>query len=133
MPPAARVTTFRIGSPRRRGEGLRIAATRLPPRGVPRSRWRSESRFDVWLPALAPSLALLRRRFDPDDAASRRRFFAAYERELARPQSRQLVATLAAIAQRTPIALGCFCEDESRCHRSVLVRAVRRAAREGRA
>jgi len=127
-----KLRTFRIGAPRRPGEGLRIGATRRPPRGVARADWCRRGYFDVWLPAVAPSLALLRRyqRRMPDDARARRRFFAAYARELAAPGPRHVVELLAAVAARTPIAVGCFCEDESRCHRSALRRAIARAGRD---
>jgi len=126
----ARISTFRIGSPRRMGEGLRIGVTRRPPRGVPRARWAKDDYFDVWMPALAPSRELLARvkRTDFDDPRARRRFFSAYERELARSESRQTIDVLAALAARTPISVGCFCEDEARCHRHVLVRVLREAA-----
>src|SRR6185503_3307224 len=126
--------TFRIGAPRKRGEGLRIGTTRRPPRGVPRSRWSREGYFDVWFPLVAPSAALLRRvnRIDWDDGAARRKFFAAYQRELERPPARYGVALLAALAQQTPIAIGCYCADESRCHRSVLKQVIERAGEKKR-
>lgn len=128
--PKLRITTFRIGDPPRRGEGLRIGTTRRPPRGVPRSRWTRDGYFDVWLPIVAPSLELLRRarERDFDDAAVRRAFFRAYRRELESPQVRQAVELLARVAARTPIAVGCFCEDPRRCHRTVLVNAIKEAA-----
>ena len=67
-----RLSTFRIGDKPKRGEGLRIGATRRPPRGVARERWSREGYFDVWLPALVPSLELLRqlKKRDPDDPAT---------------------------------------------------------------
>ena len=122
---------FRIGAPRKRGEGLRIGTTRRPPRGVPRSRWSRDGYFDVWFPIVAPSAALLRRieRTNFEDAPARRRFFAAYERELQKPPARYGVALLAALAKRTPIAIGCYCADETRCHRSVLKKVVDRQAK----
>jgi uncharacterized protein YeaO (DUF488 family) len=123
--------TFQIGSSRKRGEGLRIGTTRRPPRGVPRARWRRDGYFDVWLPTLAPSLELLRRtprdRFD--EPAVRKRFFAAYEREMQQSGARQTIALLAAIARVMPISVGCFCGDESWCHRSHLRELIKRVAR----
>jgi len=123
--------TFRIGAAPRRGEGLRIGTTRRPPRGVPQRRWRSDGYFDLWFPIVAPSHALLRwvKAKDFADAAVRRRFFDAYRRELRRPPARHGVALLAAIARRSPIAIGCYCADERQCHRSVLVDEIARAAR----
>jgi uncharacterized protein YeaO (DUF488 family) len=126
-----RLTTFRIGDPPRPGEGLRIGAARRPPRGVARDRWQADGYFDVWFPVVAPSAALLARLrddWDLDKPADRTRFFRAYERELAGPDARHVIDLLAALARRTPIAVGCYCEDESRCHRSVLARVIRERA-----
>lgn len=130
-----RATTFRIGDPPRRGEGLRVGVTRRPPRGVARARWQADGYFDVWFPAIAPSQELLTR-FKPStlgDPAVFRRFAAAYGRELEKPEARQTVELLAALAARTPIAIGCFCDDESQCHRSVLKAAIEGAVRGGQA
>jgi uncharacterized protein YeaO (DUF488 family) len=123
--------TFQIGAPRKRGEGLRIGTTRRPPRGVPRRRWQRDGYFDVWLPSVAPSATLLRRLRGRglDDASVRKWFLDAYERELARTESRQTIHLLAALARVTPIAIGCFCQDEHRCHRSRLKQVIERAAR----
>ena len=131
MKPRLQLRTFQIGAPPKRGEGLRIGTTRRPPRGVPRARWKRDGYFDVWFPAVAPSAALLGRtpREDFDNPAVRRRFFEAYQRELRRPPANQAIAVLAALAQRTPIAIGCFCADESWCHRSVLRAEIARAAK----
>jgi uncharacterized protein YeaO (DUF488 family) len=127
-----RLSTFRIGGPSKRGNGLRIGATRRPPRGIARERWQRDGFFDVWLPVVAPSPELLRRAKAGDltDPAVRRRFFAAYEREMARTEPRQVIELLARLAERTPIAVGCFCADESRCHRSRLRVLIERAARQ---
>lgn len=120
--------TFQIGAPRRLSEGLRIGATRHPPRGVPRTRWTRDGYFDVWFPVVAPSAALLRRsnRSRFDEPAVWRAFAKAYERELARPAARYAVDLLAALARRTPIAIGCYCADERRCHRSILKNVIER-------
>jgi uncharacterized protein YeaO (DUF488 family) len=122
--------TFRIGTLRQRGEGLRISVTRRPLRGIPLSRLRTEGCFDSWLPSLSPSLALLARtpteRFDEPPVL--KRFFAAYEREMKQNEPRHTIAFLATLAQQTPISIGCFCEDESRCHRSRLRLLIERAA-----
>jgi uncharacterized protein YeaO (DUF488 family) len=121
--PKLRLRTFRIGAEPRPGEGLRIGATRRPPRGVARARWAAEGYFDVWMPSLAPSEALLRRvrPHEIDDARRFRAFLDAYERELlGSAERRQTVELVAAVARRTPVAIGCYCEDESRCHRARL-------------
>src|SRR6478609_2238865 len=105
----ARVRTFRIGDQPRRGEGLRIGATRLPPRGVPKQRWRSRGYFDVWFPIVAPSQKLLRSIHGTgiDDLKVRTRFFDAYRRELTRPPASHGLNLLAALAKTTAIAIGC--------------------------
>jgi uncharacterized protein YeaO (DUF488 family) len=128
-----KLRTFRIGEPARRGEGLRIGTTRRPPRGVAKSRWQADGYFDVWLPSVAPSPALLRRfrKLSSDPDGSLEPFFEAYEREMSRSEARQTIALLAALAQRTPIAIGCYCADETRCHRSRLKRLIEDSARAG--
>jgi uncharacterized protein YeaO (DUF488 family) len=116
--------TFRIGeSARQRGE-LRIATTRRPPRGVHKTDWGRY--FDVWLPAVAPSVDLLARahRLTLDRPADWKTFERAYTREMSRTEPRQTIALLAALAHRWPIAIGCYCDNESRCHRSILRRLI---------
>jgi uncharacterized protein YeaO (DUF488 family) len=126
---AKRLSTFQIGSPVRPGHGLRIAVTRRPPRGIPRNRWKRDGYFDVWLPTLAPSAGLIRRyrRGYHESAALRRAFLDAYERELQGTEARQAVALLAELARRIRISIGCYCSDESLCHRSRLAKVIRRA------
>lgn len=115
-----KLSTFRYLDPPKRGEGLRIGVTRHPPRGVRKERWQADGYFDVWFPVLGPSKELLRRR--PFG-------FAAYQREImGRAESRQAVLLLAALAQRTPISIGCYCEDATRCHRTYLRRLIEEAA-----
>lgn len=124
------VRTFRIGDSPKPGEGLRLGVTRRPPRGVPKARWVSEGLFDAWFPVLAPSLKLLGRvkTIDAEDPKAWKKFFDSYERELlADAEKRQTLETLAAIARCTPISIGCFCADESRCHRSRLKALLDRA------
>ena len=100
--------------------------TRRPPRGVPKSEWGSRGQFDLWFPVIAPSQTLFHRVKDEslDDPKKRAAFFGAYERELNRPEARHVIALLAAIARHMPVAIGCYCENEERCHRSVLRRVV---------
>ena len=125
-----RLSKFRIGTPVRKGEGMRVAVTRRPPRGVARDKWAAEGLFDVWFPFLAPSETLIGRyRTRLDDARARADFFAKYERELFRSaESRQAVELLAATCLRMPVSIGCFCEDEGRCHRSRLFGVIEREA-----
>lgn len=124
-----KLRTFRSGDKPKRGEGLRIGTTRRPPRGVRKNRWQRDHWFDVWFPALAPSKALLER-FKGKGPDADRRFFDAFEREIfGHAESRQAVALIAALALRTPISIGCFCEDETRCHRSRLFTMIEREAK----
>jgi len=131
MKTALKLSTFQIGSPVKRGQGLRIGTTRRPPRGVPKSRYKRDGYFDVWLPAIAPSSRLLSRlkQRDADDPEVLKKFFDSYERELsATAEGRQTIEFLAQVAARTTISIGCFCEDEARCHRSRLYKIIQRHA-----
>ena len=115
----------RLGSPRSRDEGLRIGTVRYLPRGVRKTDLAKRDYFDVWLPVLAPSRKLLQK--FKAEAGTTDRFFAAYRREMQETDARQTIELLAALARRTPIAIGCYCEDESHCHRSVLFELIRDA------
>jgi uncharacterized protein YeaO (DUF488 family) len=126
-----KLSTFRIGTPPQPGQGLRIGATRRPPRGVPKSRWAKDGYFDVWLPALAPSAKLVAeiRKKQNGPLAALQKELDRYERELvATSESRQTVEFVAQVAARTPISIGCFCEDETRCHRSRLFKIIQEHA-----
>jgi uncharacterized protein YeaO (DUF488 family) len=134
MPRAPRIATFQIGAPAKRGEGLRIGATRLPPRGVPKAQWISAGYFDVWFPLLAPSRKLLAwvKRQDLSDVRTCKAFFDRYEHELlGSVEGRAAVALVAEVARRIPVSVGCYCDDEARCHRSRLREIVARQVREG--
>lgn len=125
-----KLTTFQIGTPVKRGQGLRIGTVRYPPRGVRKSDYVRLGLFDVWLPSVAPSRALLQRfRAEGYSPAAYRRFCAAYERELlGNADGRQTVELLAVLATRIPISIGCHCEDERGCHRSHLRRLIEQFA-----
>ena len=115
------IHVVRLGSPRSRGEGVRLGTVRRPPRGVPREAHATRNFYDVWLPELAPSPALLSwATRSPWTAARWRTFAARYRRELAQPSAARLLRLLALVSSTTDLAVGCYCEDESRCHRSVL-------------
>ncbi len=125
------LSTFQIGTPATPEQGLRIGVTRHPPRGVPKERWVADGYFDVWLPTLAPESKLVTqiRALGSDKTAQREKLFDRYERELLSDASgRQTVELLAQIAMRTPISIGCFCENESLCHRSRLFRIIQEHA-----
>jgi uncharacterized protein YeaO (DUF488 family) len=127
-----KLSTFRIGDPVIPSQGLRIGATRLPPRGVPKARWKKDGYFDVWLPTVAPSRKLLSwiKKRDINDEATRSQYFERYERELLGDSAaRQTLQLLAEIAKAAPIAIGCFCAAEDRCHRSRLRDVIERTAK----
>jgi len=127
-----RLKTYRYGSPRKRGEGLRLGVARYLPRGVRKTDYASKDFFDVWYPALAPIAALIRwLRKQPDFVKAWPEYARRYRREMgSRSDSRQAVQLVAALAQRTPLAIGCYCEDEAHCHRSLLEGVIREAAGE---
>ena len=118
------IRIVRLGTPRLRGEGVRLGTVRRPPRGVPKSRYQADNWFDVWLPNLAPSAELVKSAQQLDDAAGWRRFAARYEAEMARPQNSRVLDALAALSRQTDFSMGCYCEDERRCHRSILRRIL---------
>jgi uncharacterized protein YeaO (DUF488 family) len=110
----------RLGSPRAHGEGLRIGAVRRPPRGVPKSEYASRDYYDVWLPALSPSAELVKQAQSARDERAWSAFARRFRSELSSPEAKQLLDLLAALSHQTHVSVGCYCEDESRCHRSVL-------------
>jgi uncharacterized protein YeaO (DUF488 family) len=111
----------RLGTPRGRGEGLRIGTVRRPPRGVKKADYARLDYYDVWLPDVSPSQALVSwAQAAPWTDARWSTFARRYRAEMRSPETQRLLALLAAISQQTNIAVGCYCEDESRCHRSVL-------------
>ena len=117
------IRIVRLGSPRLRDEGTRLGTVRRPPRGVRKTRYAAENYFDVWLPNLAPSpklMALGRAAGAADDAAGWRRFSARYRAEMNKPENRRVIETLAALSAQADFSVGCYCEDERRCHRSIL-------------
>jgi uncharacterized protein YeaO (DUF488 family) len=114
------VRIVRLGSPRARGEGLRIGTVRRPPRGVPKNQLSSRDFYDVWLPNHAPSEALVRAARAAGDDRAWRAFTRRYRAEVNRPEASRLWDLLAALSHTTNFSIGCYCPDESRCHRSVM-------------
>lgn len=110
----------RLGSPRARNEGLRIGTVRRPPRGVPKARFASEGWYDAWFPNLAPSDATLKLGQGAKTPKQWSAFVRRYRAEMARPENARTIALLAALSQAANFSVGCYCEDQSRCHRSVL-------------
>lgn len=125
---ALSISTARIGTPKRPGEGLRLGTVRYLPRGVKKTDYARHNLFDVWLPNLAPSRKLLQS--FKDEGLTVGTFFSRYRHEMRATEPRQLIALLARVAQQTPLSIGCYCEDETRCHRSVLIELIRAAANE---
>jgi len=114
------VHVVRLGSPRRPDEGPRLGTVRRPPRGVPRTEFASRDFYDTWLPELAPSQELVTRALgaqtDPEWSA----FVRAYRKEMSAPAARHLLDLVARLSHTTALSVGCYCADETRCHRSVL-------------
>ena len=110
----------RLGSPRVPGEGLRIGTVRRPPRGVPKERFSEDDWYDAWLPELAPSAELVKEALAAQTEAAWNRFVRKYRKEMSAPAAGRLLALLAALSRQTDLSVGCYCEDESRCHRSEL-------------
>lgn len=114
------VRVVRLGIPRVKGEGLRIGTVRRPPRGVPKEKFASEDWYDVWFPNLAPSLETMKQAQAAETSAQWNAFVRKYRAEMAMPDSSHAIALLAALSQHTDFSVGCYCEDESHCHRSIL-------------
>lgn len=124
------VRVVRLGSGRAKGEGLRIGTVRRPPRGVPKERYAEENWYDAWLPNLAPSQELVKEAQEAGTDAEWRAFVRKYRAEMARPEAKHLLALLAALSRETSFSVGCYCEDEARCHRSVLRELLEEAGAE---
>jgi len=110
----------RLGSPRHPQEGLRLGTVRRPPRGVPKAEFAARDFYDVWLPTLAPTEALLKAGQSADDARSWAAFKRGFLREMKAPDASKVLDLIAALSHRTNLSLGCYCADEGRCHRSLL-------------
>ena len=115
----------RLGSPRHPREGLRIGTVRRPPRGVPKTEFATGNWYDVWFPNLAPGEELFQQARAAATPAEWRAFERAFRKELAAPDRSRELDLLAALSHGADLALGCYCEDETRCHRSVLREELR--------
>ena len=114
------IRVVRLGTPRSPHEGLRIGTVRRPPRGVAKSEWAKRDFYDVWLPELAPSEALLKSAQAVSDDRSWKAFARRYRAEMAEAPARRVLDLLAALSHSASFSVGCYCADESRCHRSLL-------------
>lgn len=110
----------RLGTPRAPKEGLRVGTVRRPPRGVPKSKYAADDWYDTWLPALSPSPALVKVALAAGTPQQWNTFVRRFRAEMHKPDAAHLLDLLAALSHTTRLAIGCYCEDESRCHRSVL-------------
>ncbi len=114
------VRIVRLGTKRAEDEGVRLGTVRRPPRGVPRKDFARLDWYDVWFPVLAPSVATMKAGLAAGGARQWARFSRSYRAEMKAPAASQSLDVLAALSQRANFSVGCYCEDESRCHRSLL-------------
>ncbi len=114
------VRVVRLGTARGRSEGPRLGTVRRPPRGVPKARFAGDDWYDLWLPDLAPSEALVRQAQRAESERQWQAFVRKYRKEMAAPAQVRLLGLLALLSRSSSFSVGCYCEDESRCHRSVL-------------
>ena len=114
------IRIVRLGSDRAPEEGLRIGTVRRPPRGVRKQDYASKNIYDVWFPNLSPSERLLKEAAPIEDDRSWRMFKRKFAVEMKSPEAKRDLDLLAALSHHTNLSVGCYCEDESRCHRSLL-------------
>jgi uncharacterized protein YeaO (DUF488 family) len=114
------VRIVRLGTPRLPGEGTRIGTVRRPPRGVPKTEFAKRNWYDVWFPILAPSPSAVKLGLGAASAAQWSAFERRYRAEMKSPPARQALELLAALSRHTNFSVGCYCENEARCHRSIL-------------
>ena len=120
------VRIVRLGSPRARGEGLRIGTVRRPPRGVRKKDYAARDFYDLWLPELAPSAGVVSWALSvPWTDARWAKYVKKYQSEMRTPPAQRLLTLLAALSLQTDFSVGCYCEDETRCHRALLRELLR--------
>ena len=124
------IRIVRLGTPRQTGEGPRLGTVRRPPRGVRKTEYAKLDYYDVWLPMLSPSFDLVRQALSSADDASWRTFDRRFTAELKQPDQAHLLDTLATLSHVANFSIGCYCEDEQRCHRSILRRELKRRGAE---
>jgi uncharacterized protein YeaO (DUF488 family) len=114
------ISVVRLGSPRKPNEGLRLGTVRRPPRGVPKTQFARQNYYDLWLPNLSPSPELLTLAQRADDDRSWKTFERRFRAEMNKPETARVLDLLAALSHQTSFSIGCYCEHEERCHRSIL-------------
>ena len=110
----------RLGTTRHAREGTRIGTVRRPPRGVPKSEFATQDWYDVWYPELAPSVETMKLGQDANTPAQWNAFAKRYRSEMNEPAAKHTLELLATLSQHADFSVGCYCEDEARCHRSIL-------------
>ena len=114
------IRVVRLGSERAEGEGLRVGTVRRPPRGVPKAAFAAQNWYDVWFPNLAPSVETMKLGQAATTPAEWAAFARKYRSEMTSPDASHSLTLLAALSHRTDFSVGCYCESEAHCHRSVL-------------
>ncbi len=114
------ISIVRLGTARKDDEGLRLGTVRRPPRGVPKAEFAARDFYDVWLPNLAPSAELVKEALSANDDRDWQTFRKKYRHEMSEPDVSRVLDVLAALSRQTNFSVGCYCENESRCHRSIL-------------
>jgi uncharacterized protein YeaO (DUF488 family) len=114
------IRIVRLGTARAADEGIRIGTVRRPPRGVPKTEFAVQNWYDVWFPNLAPSIETMKQGQEAKTPAQWSAFIKKYRAEMATPENAHIIELLAMLSRQTNFSVGCYCEDEERCHRSVL-------------
>lgn len=114
------IRIVQLGSTRQPDEGLRIGTVRRPPRGVPKADFAKRDFYDVWYPELSPSADLVKRALQAQSERDWAAFVKAFRKEMSAPEASRTLDLLAAFSHQTHFSLGCYCDNEARCHRSVL-------------
>ena len=114
------IQIVRLGSPRKPGEGVRIGTVRRPPRGVPKAQFASGNWYDVWYPNLAPQADTMQMGMTAQGDKEWSAFTRRYKAEMAKPEASRTLDLLAALSHDNNFSMGCYCENEARCHRSLL-------------
>ena len=114
------IRIVRLGSPRHEEEGIRIGTVRRPPRGIPKAEFASQNWYDVWYPNLAPTVDTMKLGLGAATSAQWAKFAAKYKAEMSSPEAAHSLELLAALSRSSNFSVGCYCEDEAHCHRSLL-------------
>ena len=114
------IRIVRLGTRRHAGEGIRIGTVRRPPRGVPKQQFATQNWYDVWFPNLAPSISTMKLGLGASSPNEWSNFVKKYQAEMSAPAARHDIALLAVLSKTANFSVGCYCEDETRCHRSIL-------------